>query len=326
MVSKPGSDVSPRELLELEIFRGIAFEAIEALLRSCEVQELAAGESLLQAGQTNAHMYLILSGSLSVHLDSVDEPPIAALSQGETVGELSVMDHKPTSAHVVARAPTRVMAINEDTFWLLVGASHDFALRLLLKLAGRLRANNLVVTEQSQLREQMERAALFDALTGVHNRRWFDDAFGRVISRHRYASTPLCVVMVDVDHFKKFNDVYGHAAGDKVLVSVAATLQQRLRPTDLLCRFGGEEFVVILPGTPLAGGHIAAERLRKHVEKLSCVGPGDVTLPPITVSLGVAQLAEDDSATSLLARADAALYRAKAEGRNRVVTGAAPAQ
>lgn len=322
MVSKPGDDIQPRELLELEIFRGIALEAVEALLRSCEILELSDGECLLQAGQTNERMYLVLSGALSVHLDSVDDAPIASLSQGETVGELSVMDHKPTSAHVVARAPTRVMAINEDTFWLLVGASHDFALRLLLKLAGRLRANNLVVTAQAHLREQLERAALFDALTGIHNRRWFDDTLPRVIARHRYASTPMCVVVVDVDHFKKFNDVYGHAAGDKVLVSVAATLQQKLRPTDLLCRFGGEEFVVILPSTPLPGGHIAAERLRKHVEKLACVGPNEIALPPITISLGVAELGEGDTLESLLGRADAALYQAKAEGRNRVVSSA----
>jgi diguanylate cyclase (GGDEF)-like protein len=319
MISKPGSDLEARELLELEIFRGIALEAIEALLRNCEVLEVAQGECLLAAGQANERMYLVLSGSLSVHLDSVDDAPIASLSQGETVGELSVMDHKPTSAHVVAREKTRVMAVNEDTFWLLVGASHDFALRLLLKLAGRLRANNLVVTAQAHVREQLERAALFDALTGVHNRRWFDDTFPRVISRHRYAATPMCVVVVDVDHFKKFNDVYGHAAGDKVLVSVATTLQQKLRPTDLLCRFGGEEFVVILPSTPLTGGYIAAERLRKHVEKLVCVGPNEIALPAITISLGVAELGDGDSLASLLARADAALYQAKAEGRNRVV-------
>jgi diguanylate cyclase (GGDEF)-like protein len=180
-------------------------------------------------------------------------------------------------------------------------------------LARRMKHSNAAIVENARERERFERAASVDALTGVFNRRWLDEKLPRFVSRHVFDRTPLSVLAIDVDHFKTYNDTYGHAAGDAVLRTLARTLDTSLRPGDTVARYGGEEFVVILPGTGRTGARTAAERVRVRVREMP-VGE----LPPMRVSIGVAELALSDSPGSLLERADAALYLAKNTGRDRV--------
>jgi diguanylate cyclase (GGDEF)-like protein len=281
---------------------------------------LKSGEMLLAAGRPNRKMYLILSGRLSVHLDSKKSKPVALLQAGQTVGEMSVLDGSPVSAFVVATESTRLIELDEDTFWRLVNASHEFAKNLLFLLAQRIRASNVTISESSRLQSQFARDALFDPLTGLNNRRWLEAKLPRLIKRYQYSGQSLTVLMIDVDHFKRFNDAYGHLAGDIVLSTLGQVLQEQLRPTDLSVRYGGEEFVVILPSADLAGARIAAERLREAVNKAPISTQQGASLPSVTISIGIAQLSGDENADSVLARADVALYRAKKLGRNRVET------
>ena len=125
--------------------------------------------------------------------------------------------------------------------------------------------------------------------------------------------------MLDVDHFKRINDGYGHQAGDRVLKIIAAELARRLRKTDFLARYGGEEFVLLVPGTPLEGGRQLLETLRSAIEACPVHFRGEPVT--ITLSAGLVGLGADGSSTEAFERADQALYRAKREGRNRVVSG-----
>jgi diguanylate cyclase (GGDEF)-like protein len=152
-------------------------------------------------------------------------------------------------------------------------------------------------------------------LTGVFNRRWLDEKLPRFVARHAFESKPLSVLAIDVDHFKTYNDAYGHAVGDAVLRVLARTLDASFRPGDAVARYGGEEFVVVLPGTPQEGARTAAERVRKRVREIPIEACG-ATVPPIRISIGVAQLAPSESPCALLGRADEALYRAKHCGRD----------
>jgi len=170
-------------------------------------------------------------------------------------------------------------------------------------------------------RQAMELAQL-DPLTGIRNRGGLSGCLQREWERARRHQRPLSVVMVDIDHFKAINDTYGHGTGDEVLQAVARTIEANIRSCDLLFRYGGEEFLVVLADTAEDGGLHLAERMRAALEKSICL-PGDGLSLRVTASLGVATLAGEESKEALLKRADQALYLAKAAGRNRVV--AAPA-
>lgn len=306
------------DIFHLEILRDVSIESVWGLLEHCPLILLKPGDALLRKGQLNHKMYIVIDGRLSVHLETPTSDPFAFIEQGQTVGELSVIDECPASAYVLANVSSRLLAIDETTFWRLVAASHAVAANILQLLARRLRQNNVRILEGESQCRILERQAVFDALTGLHNRRWLDQNLVRLVSRHQLPGRPFSVLMLDVDHFKRFNDDYGHDAGDRVLSMVGSVLSTHLRPTDLASRYGGEEFCIMLPETAIDGGITAANRIRKAIlAQEVCCADGSL-LPSITVSIGIACLLDCEDASSVLARADAALYRAKANGRNRV--------
>ncbi|RLM52632.1 GGDEF domain-containing protein, partial [Halobellus sp. Atlit-31R] len=167
--------------------------------------------------------------------------------------------------------------------------------------------------------ESLRARSYIDGLTGIANRRQFDACLEREWQRAIRTARPLSLLVLDVDHFKLYNDLLGHAAGDGCLQAVAATLQAHaLRANDLVARYGGEEFAVILPNQSLKGAAIVAERIRCRVEQLQL--PSTAPTRHVTVSIGAATAiaSPDNNASQLVATADAALYRAKHMGRNRI--------
>jgi two-component system chemotaxis family response regulator WspR len=178
----------------------------------------------------------------------------------------------------------------------------------------------IFVAELSRLYHRFSRLASVDALTGIANRRSFDERIEverRATARGR---EPFALLMIDVDDFKGFNDAYGHVAGDAALRAVAEAIVAVVhRPRDLVTRFGGEEFAVLLPGTSLDAALVVAERIRGEVAARLIPHRTSRVAPVLTISLGAAvETAAEGRAAALIVRADAALYRAKAAGRNRV--------
>ncbi len=173
----------------------------------------------------------------------------------------------------------------------------------------------LLLESEAGLRELSVR----DSLTGLFNRRYLDETLERELSRAGRKHLSVGIIMLDIDHFKDFNDSYGHAAGDVVLQALGASLIASIRGSDIACRYGGEEFVLILPEASLEATRQRAERLRLDAKKLKLSHSG-MLLETVTLSLGVAAFPEHGSSRlPLLAAADAAMYRAKDEGRDRVV-------
>jgi diguanylate cyclase (GGDEF)-like protein/PAS domain S-box-containing protein len=185
------------------------------------------------------------------------------------------------------------------------------------------RASIRDISDRKALQQQLELLASTDPLTGVVNRRRFFHAAEAELYRARRYDRPLVLALVDIDHFKRINDTYGHAVGDDTLKTLAHAFANRLRRSDLFARFGGEEFVCLLPETQLGDGLRLCERLRQMVETIKLQIPDKSDPFGFTISIGVADLQhEGDSLNQLLARADAALYKAKRDGRNQVAYGA----
>jgi diguanylate cyclase (GGDEF)-like protein len=186
------------------------------------------------------------------------------------------------------------------------------------ELHARLRVAERILTLQEALRV----AAVRDPLTNLFNRRYLEESLEREVRRATRRTTSLGVVMVDLDHFKAFNDDFGHQAGDALLRAVGQFLQSRIRGEDIACRYGGEEFALILPDAPLDATARRAEQIRQDAEGLR-IDHGGEPLGPITLSMGVAAFPRHGATSELVLRAaDAALYEAKRSGRNRVVVAA----
>jgi diguanylate cyclase (GGDEF)-like protein len=305
-------------LEDSSLFHNVGLEAIEYRLETCDPRTLAPGQVLIDPKEANDHLYIVLSGQLRVYLGGRDLPAHAILAPGDCAGELSLIDGQPPSALVIAAEKTEVLAISHNALWSMVDSCHGVARNLLTLLAGRLRQNDLaLVATQSQSLE-FDRAATVDSLTGLHNRRWLTDAFPRAMERCIRDGVPLCVVMVDIDRFKDFNDRHGHLVGDTVLSGVASRVAAGLRTQDLIARSGGEQFAVLLPGTNTLDGLEIAQRIRVSVEQIHFARSGHTLAENVTVSCGVAPLRLGDTLDTLIASADKALARAKAGGRNRV--------
>jgi diguanylate cyclase len=187
-------------------------------------------------------------------------------------------------------------------------------------LEERLNSSKSEVSNLQQSLEAIRAESLTDPLTALGNRKYFDRALVAAIQAASKASEPLSLLMLDIDHFKSFNDNYGHLTGDQVLRLVGQSLKQTIKGQDITARYGGEEFAVVLPNTPLRQALTVADHLRRAVmsKELKKKSTGEI-LGRVTISIGVSMLQNGDDMDSLIGRADACLYAAKRNGRNRVI-------
>ena len=187
-------------------------------------------------------------------------------------------------------------------------------------LEARLNASKQEINQLQENLEVVRTESLTDPLTGLSNRKLFDDALSKSMSDAVERSEPLTLLMTDVDHFKNFNDTWGHLTGDQVLRLVAMSVKQNVKGQDTAARYGGEEFAVVLPNTVLRSALTVADHIRRAVmsKELMKRSTGQ-NLGRVTISIGVATVRKGDTMQSLIARADACLYAAKRNGRNRVI-------
>jgi diguanylate cyclase (GGDEF)-like protein len=312
------SDYQRSLLHALELFHGVRPEDVQDLLQRCDRRDLAGGELLLSPGSRNEYVFIVLSGSLNVHVGSPAGPVVAIMETGACVGEMSIIEDRDPSAYVIGTEDTHLLVIHQSVLWDMVDASHEFAKNLLVVLSERVRSHNKVIADSYGELRKFEQHATTDALTGLGNRHSMEDSFPREIARCVKNDQPVSLVMVDVDNFKSFNDRFGHIAGDRALSAVSRILRKHFRPRDVLVRYGGDEFAVLLPEVNVDAALVIADRVRRSVSGDTGDGSDSLIQIPVRISMGVAELSPNGNLDSLIRAADAALYRAKHAGRDRV--------
>ncbi len=205
---------------------------------------------------------------------------------------------------------------------------NDYLVRPFDKNEMRARARTQIRKKRytERLRDNVQlsiEAAITDALTGLYNRRYMETHVGTLVDQALTRGKPLSVLILDIDYFKSINDTHGHDAGDDVLQDFAIRIRKSIRGIDLACRYGGEEFVVVMPETDMAVATMVAERLRRRIASEPFPIQKGARSIEVTISIGIAGLGPNDNAAAVIKRADQALYRAKRDGRNRVVPDAA---
>jgi diguanylate cyclase (GGDEF)-like protein len=305
-----------QELAKTELLQNVSDDLLKQVLEHASPLELRPGELLLSPEQDNHHIYLLLSGTLTVHFNSPDSPVIRELTQGYSVGEMSIIDDTAPSAYVKAKEHCRVFPVHRDLLLNLIQNNHPIAHNLLRLLTHWMKTNTqIIINDQFQISELTNQANI-DGLTGLYNRRWLDNALPRILAQMIKIAQPLCILIIDVDHFKKYNDLHGHQGGDLALIAMGNVLKSNVRPYDFATRLGGEEFMVLLPNTNQTVGIALAERIRLEITNQNITHPDGFAMPGITVSVGLALSNSNSTTTSLFATADAQLYLAKQSGRN----------
>jgi diguanylate cyclase (GGDEF)-like protein len=309
-------DADMSELEKLHILKNISLESIKGLLEACSVKMLAPEEILIAPKELNKTVFFILSGRLRIHLDSLESASITILGPGESVGEMSVIDNQLASAYVVANEACKLLVMDEDILWSLIQASHAAACNLLFILAKRLRHTDSIVVEGVQLEQDFQHYGSVDALTGLHNRYWFNSMFRRQFIRSSINNSPFSIIMADIDHFKELNDTYGHLTGDQVLYEVAHIITKNIRPGEIVSRYGGDEFIILLPDEDIETAKLMADRLLEAMRKALPIPCGDKDIFHPTLSMGLAEMKSDQTPEMLIQVADEAMYRAKENGRD----------
>jgi len=308
----------PGTLGAIDLFRGEDPELLDWVVRTCNVRWLSPGEVLLDPDQDNDAVYIILAGRAEARVTYEDCSWRVFVEPGECAGEMSVIENRRPSAIVAAHSECQVLAIDAELFRTLINRSSVIIWNLLRILSARVRRDNLMVVKSYAQQRIHERNALSDSLTGLFNRRWMESTLDRIVERCAQNQQPLSLLMIDTDYFKRYNDAYGHLAGDQVLVTIARAITNSIRSTDYACRYGGDEFVVVLPHADTTNAIQVAEGVCRAVSThIRHAGSGSLDRA-VSVSVGVASLAPDMNVRQLLASADTALYRAKAAGRGGV--------
>jgi len=285
------------------------------------------GEVIIHENEPGDVFYVIRSGQAAVIKGDFQNPTVLGFrSIGDSIGEMALLENLPRSATVIALNTVSLWRLSREMFYQFLGENHpSFSLDLMNMLSSRIRKSDEermrgYVREKEQVvaLETLNKQATHDPLTGLFNRRYLDQILYGEIAHALQNGSLVGILMADVDHFKHINDRYGHRAGDLMLQALGELMKKCARSADIVCRYGGEEFVIVMPGASAPTVSKCAEEIRARFEALR-VAADDHEIQA-TISLGaVIYPLHGSNVDEVFVRADRAMYQAKQEGRNRVV-------
>ena len=315
-----------RFLREMEIFSSLPNEALRELVKHCRFPVVKQGKVLFNQGDRDREMFTVLSGEIgiSIQISTNEEKEIATINTGNFFGEMSLFEKVPRSAKAYAKKETNLLSIDEKAFFSLMEQKPEIAFLIMRKMVNittqRLQKTNQFVADIVRWGDEARNRAIIDEFTGVYNRRYYDEVVVELFEESKKSDQPFSMVMVDLDHFRAINDTYGHDVGDQLIYAVAQVFKKTLRKTDIVIRFGGDEFVFLYPATDPKKAFQVSERVRKEVRKLDILKKQKGKIDLVTASQGIATYPDNVSSLETMREiADQALYQAKEAGRNKVM-------
>lgn len=303
---------------------------LAAVAEIMEEERVPAGRTLFRQGDDGHELYIVLDGAIgsSISLEDGTQREIASFRSGDFFGEMSIFESAPRSATCYAKEESRVLKLPATAFFSFIGRNSEAAIKIMYRMLNittqRLENTGEFLSDMVTWGEDARRRAVTDELTGVYNRRFLEDVIVDHFRSAQREGKPLCLIMVDLDRFREINEAYGNETGDRVILEAVQVFKKNLRDTDIIARYGGDEFTVLLPGTSLEETDGIAWRVCREVSELTLLkDAGGGVIEQITTSQGVAGYPECVSdLEELRAAADSALYRAKEAGKNRVESAA----
>ena len=315
---------TPIEILHsIDILSSLNEEELESLYSHMKEENYRKGEVLFNEGDDGEVMYIVLSGSvaISVNTRGGESLEIAEITEGNFLGEMSIFDSSARSATCIPKCDTVVLSLNATDFYEYIGnkprAGISIMHKMLNTLTFRLKNTGTFLSDMVTWGEQARVRAITDDFTGLYNRRFIDEAIEERILQSRTTNSPLSLIMIDLDHFGTLNNLYGQETGDRVLLEVVAVFRKLFRKKDILARYGGDEFFFLCPSTEGKKALKICRTLNEELRTIKTLEDLDGSLKKVTASIGISCCPENGSTPEkLLETADKALYLAKEAGRD----------
>jgi diguanylate cyclase (GGDEF)-like protein len=324
-VASAGGDELYNFLKTVGMLSSLKISELHQVSQHLELLRFGKGDIIFREKEDGNELFIIKSGATSVriHVQDGTEKEIALLKTGEFFGEMAIFENAPRSATCIAAEDCEILRMNKEDFFSLMKnhphAAISIMKNMLNKTTDRLNSSGQFITQMVKWGEDASLRAVTDKLTGVFNRRYLESELENRFNKAQKDGTHLVLVMADMDFFREVNEGYSHEVGDRYIVEVAKVFTSSFRKTDIVSRYGGDEFTILLPDTDLETGMRVAEEVRKNVEKLDFLKNLEGPDLRLSVSLGLSCYpSTTGTLAGLTEQADKALYAAKHNGRNRV--------
>ena len=312
-------------LQTVDIFSQLTPEEIESIVECVHPLDIEAEKTIFREGDEGRQLYIVEFGTvaISIRLPNGTEREIVEFRSGDFFGEMSIFENAPRSASCSTKEKSRLLAMDDSDFFQLM-TEHPYTtikimFRMLNSITQRLRNTSEFLSDMVRWGETARKRAITDELTGAYNRRYLDEALTDQFESSKRDGSPFTLIMVDLDYFRDINESYGHAKGDEVILGVVQVFRKHLRKNDILARYGGDEFSVIMPNTRAEQAKAIAEAICRDVRKLEVLKGMPGSIQHVTTSQGLSSYPENAvTLETLRESADQALYRAKEAGRDRV--------
>ncbi len=290
-------------LQESPLFRKVKSSVLASMLMKTWRVKVVPDQILLTPGKINDAVYIVLSGRLRAQINVDDTRPIALFGLAECVGEMSMFEDNQVSAFVIAVTECDLLAIRHADVWNILNESLQASHNMLNILANRMISSNRMLADSMESLHGYEAMDYINTTTGIYNRRWLAENMGRLIHRHTITQQPCAFILLKVENFAQYDNMFGSLGCDQAQRTIAQTMLRSLRPNDMAAHLSEDQFAIFLPHTRPENVHVVTGRVTEEIGQTTIVTPTGDALPPVTLSVAAIQVQANDTLESLLVRA-----------------------